>query len=179
MGDTARVGHESQFDLTNVSKSEDGFWRDNQSVALRVSASDIERHAYCPKSWELAKQGNSGQGEAIETGKTKHAEIHKMVMEFKQKQIAFRRQMVIWTWWFSVSIAIVIDSVAFLTIDDATFSPKDVAGYLALWSLTVLVAAIVAVMIPWRDWFGIDETIAKQKSRIIEEVKIIEPEVGT
>ena len=69
-----------------------------------------------------------------------------------------------------------IDSVAFLTIDDATFSPKDVAGYLALWSLTVLVAAIVAVMIPWRDWFGIDETIAKQKSRIIEEVKIIRPE---
>ena len=176
MGGTARFGHESQFDLTNVSKSEDGFWRDNQSVALRVSASDIERHAYCPKSWELAKQGNSGQGEAIETGKTKHAEIHKMVMEFKQKQIAFRRQMVIWTWWFSVTIAIVIDSVAFLTIDDATFSPRDIAGYLALWSLTVLVAAIVAVMIPWRDWFGIDETIAKQKSRIIEDVKIIEPE---
>ena len=33
-----------------------------------VSASDIERHVYCPLSWELAKQGNTGQGEAVEFG---------------------------------------------------------------------------------------------------------------
>ena len=66
-------GKESfDFDPSTAKKSKDGFWRDANSNILRVSASDIERHAYCPLSWELAKQGNTGQGEA-EMGKTKHA----------------------------------------------------------------------------------------------------------
>ena len=63
----------SDFDLSSAVKSKDGFWRDNNGILLRVSASDIERHAYCPLSWELAKQGNTWQGEAVELGKVKHA----------------------------------------------------------------------------------------------------------
>ena len=45
------------FDLSSARKSKDGFWRDKSNIALRVSASDIERHSYCPLSWELAKKG--------------------------------------------------------------------------------------------------------------------------
>ena len=164
------------FDISTAKKSKDGFWRDSNSNLLRVSASDIERHAYCPLSWELAKKGNSGQGEAVELGKTKHAEIHNRVSEFKSKQIQFRRQMIIWTWWFTVIIAIVIDSVAIMMIDDVMLYPQDMARYLAMWSLSVLVAGITAIYIPWRKWLGFSETIRAEKNKIIQETKILEPE---
>ena len=164
------------FDISTAKKSKDGFWRDSNSNLLRVSASDIERHAYCPLSWELAKKGNSGQGEAVELGKTKHAEIHNIVSEFKSKQSQFRRQMIIWTWWFTVIIAIVIDSVAIMMIDDVMLYPQDMARYLAMWSLSVLVAGITAIYIPWRKWLGFSETIRAEKNKIIQETKILEPE---
>ena len=164
------------FDISSAKKSKDGFWRDSNSNLLRVSASDIERHAYCPLSWELAKKGNSGQGEAVELGKTKHAEIHNRVSEFKSKQVKFRRQMIIWTWWFTVIIAIVIDSVAIMMIDDVMLYPQDMARYLAMWSLSVLFAGITAIYIPWRKWLGFSETIRAEKNKIIQETKIIEPE---
>ena len=164
------------FDISTAKKSKDGFWRDSNNSLLRVSASDIERHAYCPLSWELAKKGNSGQGEAVELGKSKHAEIHKIVSEFKSKQSQFRRQMIIWTWWFTVIIAIVIDSVAIMMIDDVMLYPQDMAKYLAMWSLSVLVAGITAIYIPWRKWLGFSETIRAEKNKIIQETKIFEPE---
>ena len=164
------------FDVSTAKKSKDGFWRDSNNSLLRVSASDIERHAYCPLSWELAKKGNSGQGEAVELGKSKHAEIHKIVSEFKSKQSQFRRQMIIWTWWFTVIIAIVIDSVAIMMIDDVMLYPQDMAKYLAMWSLSVLVAGITAIYIPWRKWLGFSETIRAEKNKIIQETKIFEPE---
>ena len=164
------------FDISTAKKSKDGFWRDSNNSLLRVSASDIERHAYCPLSWELAKKGNSGQGEAVELGKSKHAEIHEIVSEFKSKQSQFRRQMIIWTWWFTVIIAIVIDSVAIMMIDDVMLYPQDMAKYLAMWSLSVLVAGITAIYIPWRKWLGFSETIRAEKNKIIQETKIFEPE---
>ena len=174
-GQEGRQNH-SDFDLSSAKKSKDGFWRDNNGILLRVSASDIERHAYCPLSWELAKQGNTGQGEAVELGKVKHAEIHNKVSEFKTKQSQFRRQMIIWTWWFTVIIAIAIDSVAIMMIDDVMLYPKDMAKYLAMWSLTVLVAGLTAIYIPWRKWLGFAETIKVEKNKIIQETKILEPE---
>ena len=174
-GQEGRQNH-SDFDLSSAKKSKDGFWRDNNGILLRVSASDIERHAYCPLSWELAKQGNTGQGEAVELGKVKHLEIHNKVSQFKTKQIQFRRQMIIWTWWFTVIIAIVIDSVAIMMIDDVMLYPQDMARYLAMWSLSVLVAGITAIYIPWRKWLGFSETIRAEKNKIIQETKILEPE---
>ena len=176
MGDVTNHGIGSQFDPSTAKKSKDGFWRDINNNLPKVSASDIERHTYCPLSWELAKKGNSGQGDAINSGKTKHAEIHERVSEFKTKQSQFKRHMIIWTWWFTVIIAIVIDSIAFITIDDVLLYPKDVAKYLAMWSLTVLIAGIIAVLIPWREWLGFDATIKQQKNQLIQEAKIIEPE---
>jgi len=166
----------SQFDLSDTKKTKDGFWRTPDNVAIRVSASDIERHSYCPLSWELAKKGKSGQGEAIKDGKVKHAEIHNRITEFKTKQIQFKRHMIIWTWWFTVVIAIIIDSIAFLLIDDTNLYSKDVAKYMALWSLTVLIAGTIAVSVPWRNWFGFTETFGEKKSKLIKEAEIIEPE---
>ena len=166
----------ADFDLPSAKKNKDGFWRDNGNTALRVSASDIERHSYCPLSWELAKKGNSGQGEAIESGRLKHAKIHHRVTEFKSKQTQFKRQMIIWTWWFTVIIAIIIDSVAFMMIDDVMLYPKDVSRYLAMWSLTVLFAGITAIYVPWRKWFGVTGNLKQEKTKFIQETKIIEPE---
>ena len=176
MGDATNHGIGSQFDPFTAKKSKDGFWRDSKNNLPKVSASDIERHTYCPLSWELAKKGNSGQGDAINSGKTKHAQIHERVSEFKIKQSQFKRHMIIWTWWFTVIIAIVIDSIAFMSIDDVALYPKDIAKYLAMWSLTVLLAGIIAVSIPWRDWLGFDVTIKQQKSELIQETKILQPE---
>ena len=176
MGDVTNHGIGSQFDPSTAKKSKDGFWRDVNNNLPKVSASDIERHTYCPLSWELAKKGNSGQGDAINSGKTKHAEIHERVSEFKTKQSQFKRHMIIWTWWFTVIIAIVIDSIAFISIDDVFLYPKDVAKYLAMWSLTVLIAGIIAVSIPWREWLGFDVTIKQQKNQLIQETKILQPE---
>ena len=176
MGGDVNNGISSQFDLSDTKKTKDGFWRTPDNVAIRVSASDIERHSYCPLSWELAKKGKSGQGEAIKDGKVKHAEIHNRITEFKTKQIQFKRHMIIWTWWFTVVIAIIIDSIAFLLIDDTNLYSKDVAKYMALWSLTVLITGTIAVSIPWRNWFGFTETFGEKKSKLIKEAKIIEPE---
>jgi CRISPR/Cas system-associated exonuclease Cas4 (RecB family) len=109
-------------------------------------------------------------------GKTKHAQIHQKVTDFKSKQIQFKRQMIIWTWWFSVIVAIVIDSIAFMMIDDVLLYPKDMARYLAMWSLTVLAAGIITIYIPWRKWFGLTENLRSEKNKLIEETKIMEPE---
>lgn len=154
----------------------DGFWRDAENSPLRISASDIERHAYCPMSWSLARQGNSGQGEAINSGKKKHAEIHKKVVEFQDKQIQFKKHLLIWTWWFTVIIALVIDSIAFIVIDDIIVSPIDLARYLALWSMILLFATILAIYLPWRIWLGLSETLRQEKNRLIQQNDIMQSE---
>ena len=71
MAEQVVIQNHLDFDISTAKKSKDGFWRDANSKLLKVSASDIERHAYCPLSWELAKKGNSGQGDAVEMGRTK------------------------------------------------------------------------------------------------------------
>ena len=69
-------------DLVIAQESDDGFWRDDSGKALHVSASDLERHAYCPLSWSLAREGKGGRGEAIDAGRQKHADIHKKSGKF-------------------------------------------------------------------------------------------------
>ena len=59
----------------------EGYYCDEDGNALPVSASDLERFMYCPLSWQLAKEGTSGIGEAIEEGVEKHKEIHKDMSE--------------------------------------------------------------------------------------------------
>ena len=174
MGETANDDTSPSSAISDAKLCKDGFWRDSKNSPLRISASDIERHAYCPMSWSLARQGNSGQGEAIFDGKEKHAEIHKKVTGFQEKQIQFKRHLLIWTWWFTVIIALVIDSIAFIVIDDILVSPIDLARYLALWSAILLFATILAISLPWRSWLGLSETLRQEKNRLIKQNQIMQ-----
>ena len=157
-----------QTEGLSATRSEDGVWRNPEGVALPVSASDLERHEYCPLSWSLSRQGNSGQGEAIVAGIKRHAEIHTQMKDFQAVQTQMRRSVTIWTWWFSVIIALSIDAVAFNYIDDV-ITPLYMARYLALWSVTTLIAGLIAISVPWRSWIGINETVPRQKTKFLEE----------
>ena len=147
---------------------EDGVWRLKNGEPLRVSASDLERHEYCPLSWSLAREGKSGQGEAIEAGIEKHATIHGQVKDYQEKHAKLRRAMVIWSWWFGVILFFSIDAIVFSLIEDAAYTPESIARYMALWALSLLVTGIVAVYLPWREWIGWTDTIAKSKSNFQE-----------
>ncbi|MCS5532944.1 MAG: Dna2/Cas4 domain-containing protein [Candidatus Poseidoniaceae archaeon] len=142
---------------------EDGVWRLENGEPLRVSASDLERHEYCPLSWSLAREGKSGQGEAIVAGMEKHAAIHGQVKDYQQKHSKLRRAMIIWSWWFAVVLVFIIDAIIFSLIDDIVHTPDSIARYLALWALSLLITSIIAVYLPWREWVGWTETIAKSK----------------
>jgi len=141
---------------------EDGVWRTEAGHALRVSASDLERHEYCPLSWSLAREGKSGQGKAIESGVEKHATIHDQVKDYQSTLSNLRKAMMIWSWWFAVVIVFIIDAIIFSILDDI-HTPIFIARYLALWALSLLATSIVAVYLPWREWIGWTNTIAKSK----------------
>tara|TARA_B110000902_G_scaffold2911_1_gene3246 strand:- start:419 stop:1606 length:1188 start_codon:yes stop_codon:yes gene_type:complete len=147
---------------------EDGVWRLKNGEPLRVSASDLERHEYCPLSWSLAREGKSGQGEAITAGFEKHAIIHGQVKDYQEKHAKLRRAMVIWSWWFGVILVFIIDAIVFSLIEDAAYTTESIARYMALWALSLLITGIVAVYLPWREWIGWTDTIAKSKSNFQE-----------
>jgi CRISPR-associated exonuclease Cas4 len=153
----------------------DDIWRDESGAALKLSASDLERHEYCPLSWALSREGNSGQGEAIEAGIRKHAVIHEQMEAFKQMKFKSRRATIIWTWWFSITVVFVIDGLAFSYIDDVVRTPVVLARYLALWSLVLLIFGLVATYLPWRNLVGWNETIAQTRTRILREHNEISP----
>jgi len=157
----------------NASQSEGGFWRDEAGAALSVSASDLERHEYCPMSWSLSRQGNSGQGEAIKAGVQRHAKIHQSMKEFNQAQVEAQRSVTIWTWWFSVIIAFCIDAVAFQFIDEVV-TPLVMARYLALWALTTLLVGMFTISFPWRSWIGMTETVNRRQAQLIKRNEGIE-----
>ena len=62
--------------IAEGSQREDGYWVNLQGIALPVSASDLERHTYCPLSWQLSKAGVSGEGDALKKGRRAHDQIH-------------------------------------------------------------------------------------------------------
>ena len=152
--------------LLSATLSDDYFWRDEEGVALPVSASDLERHEYCPLSWSLSREGNSGQGEALVAGIKRHAEIHDKMEDFKTIQSEMRRSVTIWTWWFSVVIALSVDALAFNFIDEIGTTIQ-MAQYLALWSVTTLFVGLIAISVPWRSWIGLKETIPRQKTKFL------------
>jgi len=147
---------------------EDGVWRLKNGEPLRVSASDLERHEYCPLSWSLAREGKSGQGEAIESGIEKHATIHGQVKDYQEKHAKLRRAMVIWSWWFGVILFFSIDAIVFYLAEDSAYVPDSIARYMALWALSLLITGIVAVYLPWREWIGWTDTITKSKDNFQE-----------
>ena len=150
-------------------ESDDGFWRNKEGEALHVSASDLERHAYCPLSWALARDGKTGRGEAISAGREKHAEIHQKVSGFKQKQNELKRALVIWSWWFAIIIIFISDAIIFMTISN-TRAPEDVARYLTILAIVWLFLGLIAVYLPWRKWLD----IPIQRSNEFEDLKSLD-----
>ncbi|MGB2267585.1 MAG: CRISPR-associated protein Cas4, partial [Candidatus Poseidoniaceae archaeon] len=145
--------------FTDAKRGPDGFYIDDSGTALPVSASDLERFMYCPLSWQLAKEGASGIGEAVEEGIEKHKEIHGEMSEFQEALIRMRRSLLIWSWWFGIIIAFAIDAFAFLYIDDMMNSPLEFAKVLSMWSVSCLIAAILSIALPWRNWFKIERSM--------------------
>lgn len=136
------------------SQNEEGFWMRNAEKMVSVSASDLERHKYCPKSFELAREGNTGVGEALESGVEKHKEIHQRVSKYAENRLQYNRSTAIWTWWFTVIIAFILDAILLDLIDDVNISTNDAAEFLSVWALVILIIGVLLVYLPWRKLIG-------------------------
>ena len=143
------------------SEGPDGFYLDSNGNPLPVSASELERYTYCPVSWRLAKEGAAGVGEAITIGMEKHKQIHEGMNEFQSSLIKLRRELLIWSWWYGIIIAFAIDAVAFVYIDDLMNAPIEMAKILSMWSVSFLAAAILSIVIPWRNWLNMKPTVSE------------------
>ncbi len=143
------------------SEGPDGFYLDSNGNPLPVSASELERYTYCPVSWRLAKEGAAGVGEAITIGMEKHKQIHEGMNEFQTSLIKLRRELLIWSWWYGIIIAFAIDAVAFVYIDDLMNAPIELAKILSMWSVSFLAAAILSIVIPWRNWLNMKPTVSE------------------
>ena len=156
-------------------EGDDGFWRDENGECLHVSASDLERHSYCPLSWKLSRMGKSGRGEAVQAGIEKHAEIHSKIQNYKKKQIDLRRALIIWSWWYTIIFIFVGDAIVFGTIINEIVEPEDVAKYLAILALIWLIAGSLAIYLPWRQMLKMPSEATKQLEEIrnLEDVAII------
>ena len=162
----------SPSNLVAAEEGDDGFWRDESGKILNISASDLERHAYCPLSWSLARDGKGGKGKAIDAGREKHAEIHKKVENFKQKQNDLRKALIVWSWWFTIVVIFISDAIIFTTItDDRT--PIDIARYLSILSVVWLIAGLLAIYLPWRRWIN----LPIEKSEELEELMNLDESV--
>ena len=147
------------------SEGPDGFYLDSEGSPLPVSASELERYTYCPVSWRLAKEGAAGVGEAITSGIEKHKEIHQEMNDFQASMIKLRRELLIWSWWFGIIIAFAIDAIAFVYIDDLMNSPMEMAKILSMWSVSFLGAAILSIIVPWRNWLNMEPTNSEIETR--------------
>ncbi|MCS5525716.1 MAG: Dna2/Cas4 domain-containing protein [Candidatus Poseidoniaceae archaeon] len=144
-----------------ANRDEDGIWRTPDGVALHVSASDIERHTYCPLSWHLASKGISGVGHAIESGIEKHKEIHELMKMYKRARIISFRETTIWSWWFTIILAFTIDAFAFYSID-RYFTATELARYLVSLGLIWLSLGISMLILPWREMIGFGQPTARK-----------------
>ena len=149
----------------------DGFRVDSFGHPLPVSASDLERWTYCPLSWKLAREGVSAEGEAVKEGVEKHREVHRRIKKYHDDDLRARREMIIWSWWFSVVVALSADTAAFYFVDielvDETFA-QQLGRYLVLLALVWLAASILLILLPWRRWLGWPFGLAQPPSSINE-----------
>ena len=146
-------------DFSNAKIGPAGYYLDDSEAPLPVSASDLERFMYCPLSWQLAKEGATGKGEAVEEGVEKHKEIHDEMNDFQEALIRMRRSLLVWSWWFGIIIAFTIDAFAFLYIDDVVNSPLEFAKILSMWSVSCLIASVLSIALPWRNWLRFERSM--------------------
>lgn len=143
----------TELELVDAKSDADGIWRDSDGEALHVSASDLERHAYCPLSWHLARSGIRGDGEAVKKGALAHAEIHELMASYETARRTVVRELTVWSWWFGIILALVIDAASWYLIAE-NMSPKDVARYLATLAIVWVMAMMFSTILPWRKWLN-------------------------
>lgn len=136
---------------------DDGFWVNKNGDCLPVSASDLERYTYCPMSWYLSATGHSGQSDSIMAGIQRHKAIHEGVSNFEKSRLLTMRNLTIWQWWFAVVVILLIDTLAFMNINDANFDTQEFSKLLALWSISCLLIAVAAILLPWRRALNISD----------------------
>ena len=136
---------------------DDGFWVNKNGDCLPVSASDLERYTYCPMSWYLSATGHSGQSDSIMAGIQRHKAIHEGVSNFEKSRLLTMRNLTIWQWWFAVVVILLIDTLAFMNINDANFDTQEFSKLLALWSISCLLIAVAAILLPWRRALNIPD----------------------
>lgn len=136
---------------------DDGFWVNKNGDCLPVSASDLERYTYCPMSWYLSATGHSGQSDSIMAGIQRHKAIHEGVSNFEKSRLLTMRNLTIWQWWFAVVVILLIDTLAFMNINDANFDTQEFSKLLALWSISCLLIAVAAILLPWRRTLNISD----------------------
>ena len=154
---SVEVALELSGPITEGKQRKDGFWTDLKGISLPVSASDLERHTYCPVSWQLSKAGVSGEGEAIEKGMLAHDQIHKKMQEFKRSEDKASHELLIWSWWITVLCALSADSAAFFFVREGSIPEEfiqDMGRYLIMLAAVWLVLAIILISLPWRRWLG-------------------------
>ena len=155
---------------------EDGRWQTPSGEPLPVSASDLERFTYCPLSWHLAATGTSGQSEAIEEGKHRHQAIHDSLMNMKEHQFHTQRNLLIWQWWFGVIVVLLIDTIAFRSLDELNMDVVVFSRLLAVAGLAFLIVGVLAVLLPWRSAIGLNRPFRPDLDGAVEHVDpIFEP----
>ena len=159
--------------LIDAKSDADGIWRDSGGEALHVSASDLERHAYCPLSWHLARSGVRGDGEAVKQGALAHAEIHVQMASYEKARKGVIRELTVWSWWFGIIVALAIDAATWYLIADK-MPPRDVARYLAALATVWVGVMLVSTILPWRNWLNwptAEEAAIQKDGMSTEEIK--------
>ncbi|MCS5537213.1 MAG: hypothetical protein NZ770_03835, partial [Candidatus Poseidoniaceae archaeon] len=143
----------TQPELIEATRGEDGIWRDAGGEALHVSASDLERHAYCPLSWHLSRIGVEGTGDAVFKGVESHAKIHGQMARYEKARVTVIRELTVWGWWFGIIVALLIDAAAWYLIA-GQMAPDELARYLALLAVVWLGVMLISTIVPWRKWLN-------------------------
>ena len=113
-------------------------------------------------SWRLSQEGVAAKGEEVRRGIEEHERLHTMIIERNQAREQFTKNLVIWSWWFSVVLTLAADTAAFYFVQDGTIDDqfaKSIGAYLVLLALVWLLLAIALLFLPWRKWIGWDEEL--------------------
>lgn len=124
---------------------------EEENSSLLISASDLERHTYCPMSWHLSREGVGAEGDAVQEGVRKHAEIHSSMERARKGRQAYRRSATIWSWWFTVVLVFALESFIVYRLLNSEANPVEMARFLSSLALSALLAGLVLILLPWRE----------------------------
>lgn len=143
--------------LRQATRRDDGIWIDDDGAPLPVSASDLERHTYCPLSWYLDRAGFEAEGDAVATGQELHAAVAAQMATMASRERRYRREMIIWSWWFTILVAFCLDAIAFFFADEQLLQEEwmsQISRYLVMLGIVWTVLVVLMLLLPWRRLLG-------------------------